>query len=88
METWMFRMDGSALPSLTSAQVWVPCMLAATPITGADTSSPQWSPCPSFTCLLIDLLLLAWAPPFPELVPTFYRVDAVVTGLTMQSLGT
>ena len=88
METWMFRMDGSALPSLTSAQVWVSCMLAATPMTGADTSSPQWAPCPSFTCLLIDLLLLARAPPFPKLVPTLYRVDAVVIGLTMQSLGT
>lgn len=29
--TWLFWMDGSALPSLTSAQVWVPRMLAPAP---------------------------------------------------------
>ena len=88
--TWLFWMDGSALPSLTSAQVWVPRMLAPAPppITCVDTSSPQWPLCLSFTCVLIDLLLLARAPPFPKLVPAFYRVDAVASGLTMQSLGT
>lgn len=86
METCLDVQDGWFSSPLT--HVWVPCMLAPTSLTCVDTLSPQWSPYLSFTCVPIDLLLLARAPPFAELVPTFYRVDAVVTGLTVQSLGT